>query len=75
MRVEANIDMTYLIAALQKYRRLEREIYKVSDKGLRMDLAHTHSKLGMFLADGLGKIWRDLIETDHLNSKFGNSNP
>lgn len=49
----------YCAEARKKYLRLGREIEQVSDPDVRSDLMHTHSKLGIFLAAGLGPNWTE----------------
>lgn len=53
------IDNEALKAARQKYLRLGREIEGAATRG---DLAHTHSKLGIFLEQALGTAWADRLE-------------
>lgn len=44
-----------LKASRQKYLQLGCEIDKLPDSALRRDMQHTHSKLGIFLADILNE--------------------
>ena len=55
--------------ALRKFRQMEREIAEVKDPRVRANLAHSHSKLGMFLGDAIGdktwlRAWELLAESD-----------
>lgn len=46
-----------LKAARQKYRLLGQEIGNLPSGNDRDNLIHTHSKLGLFLAEALGSRW------------------
>lgn len=59
-RIE-RVDRGSLDAARQKYLQLGCEIERGAGYG---DLAHTHSKLGIFLSEALGPAWRGPRELD-----------
>lgn len=52
---------TSMEEARRKYLRLGREIDGVATRG---DLAHTHSKLGIFLTGVLGEGWTEWLTGD-----------
>jgi len=47
------IDKQSLRSAKQKYLKLYDEISQISDSSLRSNMLHTHSKLGIFISDGV----------------------
>lgn len=69
-RRDTVVDFGMLVAARGKYRLLEAEIKQVKNARLRENLLHTHSKLGIFLADAITELWREAGQIEHLEKMF-----
>lgn len=61
MNAEAVRDPVALKEARRKYLKLGVEIEKYTSGDVYFDLSHTHSKLGIFLDQALGKAWREAL--------------
>lgn len=51
-----------VVNAFRKYLQLGREINDVTDDHFRANLAHTHSKLGIFLEEAFPSAWKEARE-------------